>query len=427
MRIMKRLIAVCLAALLLTLTLIPSLAADTKVYSEAFFWDKAGEDADNGYKAYEIPYGSPLQIPDDPERFGYVFLGWKDWDTDLIVDLSTQIMDAPGRRFYAAWQQNIFTITYLVDGAVYRVDSYSKGEQIILPEPPQKDGCVFDSWIWGMGQLCVVLDQPETMPAADLHATALFQKTAPTFTFYDGESVHAVISGTPGEAFIVPRSPEREGYTFKGWNPALPQTTPETDEEFYAVFVPNTYIATLLVDGEVYREIPYTYGQKSIDLPEVPKKDGYTGAWEAYSLGIGGVTIHALYTPKKYVATLIVDGEIYKRIVYTYGQKSITLPEVPKKQGYTAMWGPYSLIVGGTKIEAIYAPIDNTVKTVDGDADGNGGIDLKDVVLLTRSLAGGWDIRICTANMDVNNDGAINLKDVTLIRRYLAGGWGVTL
>ena len=64
---------------------------------------------------------------------------------------------------------------------------------------------------------------------------------------------------------------------------------------------------------------------------------------------------------------------------------------------------------------------------MDGDADGNGSVDMKDVVLLTRTLAGGWNSRVCTANMDVNGDGLINLKDVTLMRRYLAGGWDVTL
>lgn len=368
MRSMKTLLSVCLATLFLVLALIPSLAAEPKLCIEEFYWDKAGEDAENGYKAYDIPYGSALKIPDDPVREGCRFLGWKDWYTDEFVDLSTQIMDASGRRFYAAWQKNVFTITYYVDGAVYQVDTYSQGAQVILPEPPKKEGYVFDGWTWGMGLLCVVIDPPETMPAADLHATARFTKGTCTFTFYDGERVHAVIIGTPGEAFVVPRSPEREGYSFRGWDPELPKTTPDLDGTFYTVFEANTYIATLIVDDEIYKEIPYTYGQMSVTLPEVPKKEGYTG-----------------------------------------------------------MWGPYSLGIGGTKIEAIYSPLDTTIRTVDGDADGNGEVDLKDVVLLTRALAGGWNACVCTANMDVNADGIVNLKDVVLIRRYLAGGWNVCL
>lgn len=354
MRTMKKMLAVCLAAMLLALALIPSLAADVKVYSEEFYWDKAGEDADNGYKAYSIPYGSPLKIPDDPERYGQTFLGWKDWYTDEFVDLSTQIMDAAGRRFYAAWQAVTYTSTFYVFGTLW-----------------------------------------------------------------------TTVQNVPGEPFVHPRTPLIDGYSFLGWDPKLPETAPAEDLEFHAVFEQITYIATLLVDGKVYQEIPYVYGQKSIDLPKVPEKPGYTGVWEPYSLVIGGVTIRAIYTPNTYIAQLIVDGSVYKEIPYTYGQKSVALPEVPKKEGYTGMWGPYSLVIGGTKIEAIYAPLDNTAKTVDGDADGDGVVDLKDVVLLSRTLAGGWNARVCTANMDVNGDGVINLKDLILIRRQLAG-WDVT-
>ena len=66
-------------------------------------------------------------------------------------------------------------------------------------------------------------------------------------------------------------------------------------------------------------------------------------------------------------------------------------------------------------------------KTCPGDADEDGAVTLQDVVLITRWLAGGWNVTINETNSDVNRDGEINLKDVVLIRRYLAGGWGVVL
>lgn len=62
-----------------------------------------------------------------------------------------------------------------------------------------------------------------------------------------------------------------------------------------------------------------------------------------------------------------------------------------------------------------------------GDANESGEIDLQDVVIITRWLAGGWNVTINETNSDVNCDGKINLKDVALIRRFLAGGWGVVL
>jgi hypothetical protein len=62
-----------------------------------------------------------------------------------------------------------------------------------------------------------------------------------------------------------------------------------------------------------------------------------------------------------------------------------------------------------------------------GDVNGDGSIDLKDVIVLRRYLAGGWDVTINEANSDVNSDGSIDLKDVIILRRYLAGGWDIVL
>ena len=54
-------------------------------------------------------------------------------------------------------------------------------------------------------------------------------------------------------------------------------------------------------------------------------------------------------------------------------------------------------------------------------------IDLKDITIITRWLAGGWNVTINESNADVNADGIVDLTDVVLIRRFLAGGWHVTL
>ena len=66
--------------------------------------------------------------------------------------------------------------------------------------------------------------------------------------------------------------------------------------------------------------------------------------------------------------------------------------------------------------------------TMLGDVLRDESINLQDVALLTRYLAGGWDTTgIHVSASDVNRDGEVNLKDAVLIRRYLAGGWNVEL
>ena len=62
-----------------------------------------------------------------------------------------------------------------------------------------------------------------------------------------------------------------------------------------------------------------------------------------------------------------------------------------------------------------------------GDVNNDGSLDLKDIVIMRRALAGGWDLRIDGEAADVNKDGSFDLKDVVLLRRYIAGGWGIEL
>ena len=71
--------------------------------------------------------------------------------------------------------------------------------------------------------------------------------------------------------------------------------------------------------------------------------------------------------------------------------------------------------------------IETSDEKVSGDANNDGAIDLKDVVMIRRYVAGGWDVEIDTANADVNSDNAVDLKDVVMLRRYIAGGWDVEL
>lgn len=60
------------------------------------------------------------------------------------------------------------------------------------------------------------------------------------------------------------------------------------------------------------------------------------------------------------------------------------------------------------------------------DADSDGQVTLVDVALVSRWCAG-WSVSINEANADVNYDDVVNLKDVTLLKRALAGGWNVVL
>lgn len=67
------------------------------------------------------------------------------------------------------------------------------------------------------------------------------------------------------------------------------------------------------------------------------------------------------------------------------------------------------------------------VQKVNGDVNNDGTVDVIDVILISRHLAGGWNVEVDKTVADVNNDNEISIADIVIISRYLAGGWDIKL
>ena len=108
-----------------------------------------------------------------------------------------------------------------------------------------------------------------------------------------------------GDTITVNATPD-EGYRLKnitvtdadGGNVPVADnkfTMPASSVSVAANFVPITYMAKFVAEGNVVAEVPYTVETTSITEPDVPQKAGYTGVWKPYELTIGGVTVEAAY------------------------------------------------------------------------------------------------------------------------------------
>ena len=123
---------------------------------------------------------------------------------------------------------------------------------------------------------------------------------------------------------------------------------------------------------------------------------------------------------------------------YCVSLASVTIPDSVKSIGIGAFDNCENLTIYGNAVSYAetyakennipFALIGSKQQSVPGDVNGDGARNLKDVTLLRRYIAGGWEnVTIDTAAADVNGDGNVNLKDVTILRRSIAGGWDVTL
>ena len=83
-----------------------------------------------------------------------------------------------------------------------------------------------------------------------------------------------------------------------------------------------------------------------------------------------------------------------------------------------------SITISGATASTTFAIASATRK---GDMDGNGTINMRDLLTLRQYLAGGYGVVLTTAVGDLDGNGSINMRDLLTLRQYLAGGYGIVL
>lgn len=101
------------------------------------------------YKTMEVEYGASIPQETEPTKEGYTFAGWSE-----IPD----VMPAHDIAITGSFNVNSYTITYLLNGEVYKTESVEYGTEIVPVDVPQKEGYIFTGWN----------NAPETMPAHDI-------------------------------------------------------------------------------------------------------------------------------------------------------------------------------------------------------------------------------------------------------------------
>ena len=124
-----------------------------------------------------------------------------------------------------------YTITFIIDGEIYKTITVEYGEEIPLPETPTKEGHTFSGWS----------EIPETMPAEDVVIEGIFDVNYYTITYIVDEEVYATDSIAYGSKIVLREEPVKEGHTFSGWSKA-PETMPAYDIAIEGCFIIDTAI-----------------------------------------------------------------------------------------------------------------------------------------------------------------------------------------
>ena len=156
-------------------------------------------------------YGTEITAPADPTREGYTFIGW-----DKAIPAT---MPAENVTVTAQWEINRYTVTFdTAGGSEIAPITQDYGTAIAAPADPTREGYTFIGWD---------REIPANMPAENVTLTAQWEINRYTVTFdTNGGSEIAPITQDYGTEITAPADPTREGYTFIGWDKAIPATMP---------------------------------------------------------------------------------------------------------------------------------------------------------------------------------------------------------
>ena len=232
-------------------------------------------------------FNSPIDVPNDPVKEGYTFIGW---DKEL-----PQVMPSEDITFNAEFEVNKYTITFVVDGAETKV-TQDYNTEIIKPNDPVKEGYTFIGWD---------KELPQVMPSEDLVLNAKWEVLKCVNKFYDGENLLKEITqdyGTTLEKLSAPNQNVslKEGYIFGGWALDLKKSDlfefnsiVTGDIELYAKHYKIVEIGKVVIDCDKEElKVGNSLKLKAVVYPTNQDDEAYQGVtWEIHKSSISFATI----------------------------------------------------------------------------------------------------------------------------------------
>ena len=245
-----------------------------------------------------VPVGTEL-VATAPEKDGYTFTGWEvtGLPTDVDTTKATISFTMPANKvtLKAQYTENA-PKTYKLDvtdakvtlkdgGAVADLTAVRVGTELVATAP-EKDGYTFTGW--EVTGLPADVDTTKatisfTMPANKVTLKAQYTENAPktykldvsdaTVTLKDGSAV-ADLKAVPVGTELVATAPEKDGYTFTGWEVAGLPADVDTTKATISFTMPANKVT---LKAQYTENAPETYELK-VTNAKVTLKDGGTVA-----------------------------------------------------------------------------------------------------------------------------------------------------
>jgi hypothetical protein len=299
-----------------------------------------------------------------------IFTNWSTSETDNVL-LEQETMKYSDLSIYAFYEKRDYTVTYLVDGVVFKTETNRKGDVIVLPENPTKKSnntysYVFTGW-----------DNETSIVDNDLVFNALFDENYInyTVTFVVEGNVYDIKNDYHyGDQIILPLNPTKledntYTYEFACWDNLVENVN--GNHTFEAVFnnIYKDYTVKFISNGNVLSSKTYHYNDEVVypNNPESYKSEDlkyeYTfNKWDNNITNVeNNVVINALFNEQliDYTVTFDVDGNITSNI-YHMGDDIIfpTNPTKASKKVYNYEFigwdNPETKVTGDMNFKALF-------------------------------------------------------------------------
>ena len=285
-----------------------SIYYDRAVYTVTF-----DSDGGNAVASQEVRHGGTVTEPTAPTQEGKTFSAWQLNGTnyDFGAPVTGNI------TLTALWDVVTNKVTFNTNGhgTAPAEATINYGEKVTRPTDPTAEGYTFDGWF--TDSACTTEYTFETPVTAPITLYAKWTVNQYTIEFdTDGGNTIDSITQDYGTAITAPADPTKTGYTFAGWNPAIPTTMPAENKTIKAQWTIQSYDVTFTVDGETYATQTVEYNQPVTTPANNPSKNGYTfKEWQkdgiAYDFNAavtGPITLTAAFDPISYTITYELDG-----------------------------------------------------------------------------------------------------------------------
>lgn len=157
--------------------------------------------------AYTIHAGEPMQKPADPTKFGHKFVGWDPAVPDVMPNEDV--------TFVAVWESDLDFNPVIIGGVV-----------------------VAGAAVATIAAINTALITGAAIIGGVVVITGIHHVIEHSYnvTYKVNGEVYRTFRIIEGTRIIVPKDPTKEGATFKGWNPEVPERMPAHDLVFEAVW-----------------------------------------------------------------------------------------------------------------------------------------------------------------------------------------------